>query len=450
MIAICEECGEKHQIDPEKIKGKAATFSCKNCGNLVTAPLSGPSPTKPTSEPTPVPVTEVTSKPKAVESVSDSTVEDEPTALKMIKKKRQPQFIWPRKVRFGLIAKLFMVMMIVGLIPLIMFWGITLKQAKDRIRIESQKHTHHIFRGMARYVDAWFNEKARIIKELAKMNAIISMNRAKQKSLLVALRRIYPEMDPLIIINRSGINIAGNDGQELEFYTDKRFYKDIMGGKAFTWQTLTNQKTNKPTLILAAPIKNGEIIVGEIANSISIDKISRQVLTSETSDTGFAFLVRNKKNIVAYQIDTHGIKPKRLSWQPLITAFKSGRHGLIPFQNSAGISILGYVAKTSFGWGVAIQRKEKEAFALIDRLLSFAYLLLTITIVFVFIIAWFSGRAISRPIIKLTEAADRISVGELNMEIKTKRKDEIGDLSEAIARMQDSIRIAIERLRRRL
>jgi HAMP domain-containing protein len=35
------------------------------------------------------------------------------------------------------------------------------------------------------------------------------------------------------------------------------------------------------------------------------------------------------------------------------------------------------------------------------------------------------------------------------MEIETKSKDEIGDLAEAIARMQESIRLSIERLQRR-
>ena len=81
--------------------------------------------------------------------------------------------------------------------------------------------------------------------------------------------------------------------------------------------------------------------------------------------------------------------------------------------------------------------------------MSYAYLLLTVTGAFVFIIAWFSGRTLSRPIIQLTDAADRISVGELDVEIETTRKDEIGDLAEAISRMQDSIRLSIERLRKR-
>ena len=49
----------------------------------------------------------------------------------------------------------------------------------------------------------------------------------------------------------------------------------------------------------------------------------------------------------------------------------------------------------------------------------------------------------------LTDVADRISVGELGMEVKTTSRDEIGELADAIARMQDSIRLSIERLRRR-
>lgn len=49
----------------------------------------------------------------------------------------------------------------------------------------------------------------------------------------------------------------------------------------------------------------------------------------------------------------------------------------------------------------------------------------------------------------LTDAADRISVGELDAEIIITSNDEIGNLAEAISRMQDSLRFSMERLRRR-
>ncbi len=59
------------------------------------------------------------------------------------------------------------------------------------------------------------------------------------------------------------------------------------------------------------------------------------------------------------------------------------------------------------------------------------------------------GYRLTRNIQYLTEAADRISVGDLEAEIEVKSTDEIGSLADAISRMQDSLRFSIERLRRR-
>ena len=133
----------------------------------------------------------------------------------------------------------------------------------------------------------------------------------------------------------------------------------------------------------------------------------------------------------------------------MVAGFRNGKSGLISFHDPTGKAMLGFVGKTTFGWGIAVQTEEKEVLHMVAQVMSFAYLLLAITVVFILIIAWFSGKTLSGPIIKLTDAAERISVGELDMEIRIRRKDEIGDLSEAIARMQDSIRLSIERLRRR-
>ncbi len=71
------------------------------------------------------------------------------------------------------------------------------------------------------------------------------------------------------------------------------------------------------------------------------------------------------------------------------------------------------------------------------------------TIILIGVIVSLYGYGLTRKIIHLTETADRISVGELETEIGIKSNDEIGDLADAIARMQESIRLSMERLRRR-
>ena len=59
----------------------------------------------------------------------------------------------------------------------------------------------------------------------------------------------------------------------------------------------------------------------------------------------------------------------------------------------------------------------------------------------------FMARGITTPLMQLSDVADRISLGELNAKIQINRKDEIGNLAEALRRMQVSLQTAIERLR---
>ncbi|SLM30188.1 hypothetical protein MTBBW1_2130083 [Desulfamplus magnetovallimortis] len=59
------------------------------------------------------------------------------------------------------------------------------------------------------------------------------------------------------------------------------------------------------------------------------------------------------------------------------------------------------------------------------------------------------NRMILRPIARLTDAANRISVGNLDLEIPIESKDEIGVLAEAFARMKVSMAFAIKQLRKR-
>lgn len=59
------------------------------------------------------------------------------------------------------------------------------------------------------------------------------------------------------------------------------------------------------------------------------------------------------------------------------------------------------------------------------------------------------GHALVNRIKMLTDVADSISVGELDAEVMVTAHDELGSLADAIARMQDSLRLSIMRLRRR-
>jgi len=442
MITICEECGKKYKVDPDKIAGTEAKFKCKTCGHLIT--ISHPAPTIESKQPMP----SISPELKAQEAAELKPIKASPATDESVKKDKRPAFTRPAKSRLGLTAKLFMMMIIVSLVPLAMFWGLTLKQTKERMRNDTKRRINQTSISITSHVEDWVDKNAGILKTLANMEDIIAMERLKQEPLLETIRRIYPWIYRTVTIDVDGNNIARNDGRPLLNYSNRQYFKDIMAGKAITWYTFIDGLSQKPTLLLAVPIIRYDEIVGVIANAISLNDVSKRKVTWEFDKTGFAFMVNNKGKVIAHKNKSYILQQKNLSHHPLIAAFKKGHRGSVSFTQD-GKSLLGRARGTALGWIVALQQEEKEAFFLIDQMMSYAYLLLAVTIVFVFIIAWFSGRALSRPIIRLTDAADRISVGELEVKIDTQRKDEIGDLAEAIARMQDSIRLSIERLRQR-
>ena len=96
-----------------------------------------------------------------------------------------------------------------------------------------------------------------------------------------------------------------------------------------------------------------------------------------------------------------------------------------------------------------VKLMETRANLLTEKTRLITWAILGGTIFLIGLIVLIYGHRLTGKIKSLTDVAERISIGDLGIEIETQSKDEIGELAEAISRMQDSIRLSIERLRRR-
>ncbi len=96
-----------------------------------------------------------------------------------------------------------------------------------------------------------------------------------------------------------------------------------------------------------------------------------------------------------------------------------------------------------------IKLMESRAEILTEKTRLITFAILGGTILLIGIIVSIYGHRLTSKIKSLTDVAERISIGDLGIEVEAQSSDEIGELAEAISRMQDSIRLSIERLRRR-
>ncbi|WP_300670502.1 HAMP domain-containing protein [Desulfoluna sp.] len=96
-----------------------------------------------------------------------------------------------------------------------------------------------------------------------------------------------------------------------------------------------------------------------------------------------------------------------------------------------------------------IQLIEKRATRLTKATQKLTLVFIAVVILFIGFSVMIYGYRLTSNIQMLTDAADRISVGELDVVIDIRSRDEIGSLAEAVTRMQDSLRFSIERLRKK-
>jgi methyl-accepting chemotaxis protein len=449
MDITCDACEKKYRVDETKMKGESAKVKCKACNNIMVITKPTPAPKEQAFRLGDAAEPELNRAPKIPQRYIEPSISSDEQADDLTKV--SPPFYSGQKVRFGLFGKIITVMLMVSLLPFAVFWGITLRETNESIRADTEALMAQTALGLGNQVDDWINNNVSILRLAAKLPEIISMVEQQQKPILETIQKQYPWMYLVFTVGVDGMNVARSDDVPLKDYSDREYYKSIMMGKNLSWQTLIGKTSQKPALVLAVPIKSGDQTVGVMAAAMTVDDISKNIATWKKGETGYAFLVDEKGYVVSHPDKQYVATRKNLDSHPLIANYRKKGWTTITtrFNTANGHPALGHVRSNNYGWALALQQDDSEVFSALNRVQKFALTLLGCTILLVSVIAWFSARAIVTPVMKLTDAAERMSLGELNVKIDIKSRDEIGLLAQAIGRMQTSLRLAMNRLRRK-
>lgn len=389
MIVICEECGKKYRIDPAKIKGRAASFKCRSCDHLIVV-------SKPQSPPPEPAIPKPASKPRATLDSMTATIDDgaattdSETGADRAEAGASKIRRRRRAGRFGIRAKM---------LVLFLFIPVLFMAAASLFYLwQFESTTDLLIRQSAKVVNRMAEEKIADIASAVAMQC---------KLYLLS----HPELKKEDFNNDIGFKSLAVQKVGLNGYT--ALYQ--LPGTDGVWRTWAHI--------------NPKII------AIDMSTLKKPL----------------KENFAGFWKIYIGVKGGRKSqgyytWQDKDGTFRDKFMVCAPIAGTRFV-----IAATTYmdDFTGPVRTMESNAKALTGKAQIATLAILGATLLLIGLIVSIYGHRLTGKIRSLTEVADRISVGELGMEIDTKSKDEIGDLAEAIARMQDSIRLSIERLRRR-
>lgn len=353
-------------------------------------------------------------------------------------------------MKLNIFHKLLITLLAVTLVPLCALWYIGNAAAEKELDASISQNLVATMNTVATGINAWDETNVRALRQAARLDAITSMNGALQTPVLSATGTTYEWSYLMFTVGPDGSNIARNDGAPLTKYGDRSYFKAIMGGEEVARQVAIGKSTGKPSLIIAAPIRNEErAVVGVIGMAMSLGDVSRTVTEVRAGESGRAILLDASNKVIA-----HGDSSKVLtalqdfSGHPALKV--AGITDLPGVYTSDSVKKIGFVRKLPQGWTLLVEQDYDEAFATLNRMQNDARMLIAIAIALVFGVAFVLGKQLTRPINELTALASKLSNGELGIAVPhTDRGDEIGSMARAIERLGISIQMAMERLRKR-
>jgi methyl-accepting chemotaxis protein len=335
-------------------------------------------------------------------------------------------------------------------VPLLITWFLTYEFSIDLAGQKVNQELTAINKNLTTHVDDWVDTNQRMLLQNASLQKIRSMRADEQNPILKTITDQYDWAYLAFTIDPEGDNIGRSDGKAPKFYGDRIYFRQALGGQKFGKQVLIGKTSGKPAMVLSTAI-NDETgrLRGVIALAMTLTDLSTEIANANIGKTGFTFLLDKTGEVIAHPNEEITRSRVDMSNHPAFQAQKKGQ-SLIIYNDDDGKKIIAVSQQTKDGWVMITQQNYTEAYAKIESEIIRAIILLVVTAVIVCILALVTSRRLTGPILQLTEVADQYSQGNLNLQIAAlERKDEIGQLAQSIERLGTSIRIAIERLKKR-
>ncbi|MEN6411239.1 MAG: methyl-accepting chemotaxis protein [Veillonellales bacterium] len=237
---------------------------------------------------------------------------------------------------------------------------------------------------------------------------------------------------------------AGYDSRTRDWYRDTIKQPDKL---LLTDPFLTSKGV--PTIGIFTTVRDqDDIIKGVLGFNIDLPVITEMIKNIKIGETGYVILLDSHDIVIADPknpaMNFKNIKEMQIEAFSNINSFVGSSVEV----TMNGVKYLGnVVVSPTTGWKYLCLVEENEAFSGSNKLRQVMLLAMLITILIVLVIAFLESNRIAKPLVTMVSVCEELSAGDFrDKPRKLFRKDEIGQLADALANMRGSLRTVLKQV----
>ena len=354
------------------------------------------------------------------------------------------------KIKTKLVLLFTMFILVFALFTGIIFYS----YSKDIMKEQVHNSLEGIAESRARHIETMlkgYEETTIMVSTGNAFKDILDESKNYSKQLEEVNRRINSiiqtneEISRIRVLDKNGIIIASSHE---DVGIDKSNHEIFLNAKEHVnvGDLHVSNFTGNAVMSISAPILLNEKFAGVIVINFNADELYK-ITTNELSigETGEIYLINKESYMITpskfinntflkQKIDT--INSRNCLEHHSISEGYNKFHSPEIFKNYRGKDVLGvHVYLSEIHWCLLAEVDEKEAFLPMSRIKNIIILVFTIMVILGVFVTLFFSESLTKQIIRLRDAAEKISKGSLNIKIKSKSKDEIGQLANSFNKM---------------
>ncbi len=185
--------------------------------------------------------------------------------------------------------------------------------------------------------------------------------------------------------------------------------------------------------------------IAMVGMDLYLDDVQKTLDDVRLFETGYLYMIHPDGRTIVHPTVELGTNMLEVgNFESLLKEFNSKESGFTTYKRQDGAGVLSAFSHLNNGWIVASSIPENEVLALLQMILMF---LGGITLAALIIAAFMSnlvGNGISKPILKVVDATERIKNGDFTVQVEVKTKDETLDLASSLNDMTRTVRGLIQ------
>jgi methyl-accepting chemotaxis protein len=276
-------------------------------------------------------------------------------------------------------------------------------------------------------------------KQLSSASA--DTNDLKTRQLIDGFTSHHPELEQLAIGNEKGGWMKSPDpGPDFEYDPRTRgWYKDAMKtpDKVVVTNPFVSLNSNNVVISITKVLQDGK---GVISVHLSLTSLAEIVKKVKIGTDGFVYIFdRNSKFIINPNFAA-GSEAKGTHYAEMLTRDQ----GTIDYVFKGLDKKAAFTTNKLTGWKIVGTMESAEIAKATKPIAVTTLFVIAISLIIGILMIYFIIRSISKPLQKLTEAADRIGGGDLSGRIQIRSKDELGQLASSFNLMTDSLHSVLQ------